>query len=72
MDVIQFNCITCCITSIIQHESFLSKIFQKLWRGKYFFNVTSDSLIKNSAIQLKSNKAIKLKYFNVLDVWVIS
>ena len=38
---------------------------------KDFFNVTSDSLAKNSTIQLKSNKAIKLKYFNVLNVAVI-
>ena len=37
-----------------------------------FFNVTSGSLVKNLAIQGKSNKTIKLRYLNVLNVAVIS
>ena len=38
---------------------------------EYFLNVIGDGLVKNSAIQLNCIKAIKLNYFNVLNVEVI-
>ena len=59
--------------SIIQHKSFLSKIF-KIFEEQVedFFIVTSDSLVKKSSnLQLKSNKPFKLKYFKVLNVGLI-
>ena len=61
------------ITSIVQHESFLNKIVQKLWRAsrRVFEHHKWQFSKKNSAIQLKSNKAIKLKNFNFLNVGAI-
>ena len=53
---------------------FLDKILFKNFeeQAETLFDVTGDSLVKkNLAIQLKSNYAIKLKYFYILNVRVI-
>ena len=53
-------------------KAFLIKLFENFGEQvEDFFNVTSDSFVKNSAIQPKSNIAFKLKYFNLLNVAVI-
>ena len=53
-------------------KAFLIKLFENFEEQvEDFFNVTSDSFVKNSAIQLKSNIAFKLKYFKLLNVAVI-
>ena len=58
--------------SLFSTKTFLIKLFENFEEQvECFFNVTSDSLAKNSAIQLISNKAIKLKHFNALNVGVI-
>ena len=61
MDIV---CTVYCIASIIQHESFLYRIVQKLSRAstRFFQRLKRQFSKKNSAIQLKSNRAIKLKY----------
>ena len=57
---------------LFRTKAFLIKLFENFEEQvEDFFNVTSDSLVKNSAIQLKSNKAIILKYFNILNVGVL-
>ena len=64
-------CVEYCITSIIYNKAFLIKLFKNFEEQEEdFFNVSSDSSVKNSAIQLEANKTIKLKYFNVLNVGV--
>ena len=44
-------------------KAFFKKLFKNFEEQvEDFFNVTSDSLVKNSAVQLESKKAIKLKF----------
>ena len=65
-------CAVHCITSIIQHNSFLNKLFKNFEEQvEDFCNVASASLVKKVVIQLKSIKAIKLKNYNVLNAPVI-
>ena len=57
---------------LFSRKAFLMKLFKNFEEQVNFFNVKSYSLAKKkTAIQLKSNKPIKLKYFNVLNVGVI-
>ena len=68
LDVVQYMV----LHPLFSTKAFLIKLFKNFEEQvEDFLCVTSDSLVKNSAIQLKSNKAIKIKYFNVLNVVVI-
>ena len=64
-----------CIQYVVLHPLFSTQAFVIILFKNFeeqvedFFNVTS--LAKNSASQLKFNKAIKLKYFNILNARVI-
>ena len=62
LDIAQYIVLHALFTTI----AFLIKLFKNFKEQvEDFFNVTSDSLVKNSANQLKSNKAIKLRCFKV-------
>ena len=67
MDIVQYIVLHPLSTKI-----FLMKLFKNFQEQEEdFLNISSDSLVKNSAIQLKSYQAIKLKYFKVINVGVI-
>ena len=56
----------------VKVKVFLINLFKNFEeQGEDFFNVIATVQQKYSAIQLKSNEAINLKYFNVLNVAVV-
>ena len=64
LDIVQYIV----LHSLFSTKAFLVELFKNFEEQvEGFLSVPGDSLLKNSAIQPKSVKAIKLNHFNVLN-----